>query len=438
MNPPIATRNFARSAIIACWFSVFVLPLTAQEWTRFRGPNGSGISTTKTIPTKITESDLNWKSELPGSGHSSPVLWGERIFVTSAGDKPGGISILCLSAKEGKTMWRRDFPLLPFVKHAYNSFASSTPTVDAERVYVAWNEPDHYFLTALDYQGKEIWQRDFGPYVSQHGCGASPILCDDKVILTDFQDDPEFVEGPMPDPRTGKSSIIAVSARTGVTVWRTPRRSTVVAYSTPCLFEPSVGPRALICNSQSHGISAFDPVNGNVLWEYEHVFNQRSVSSPVVVGDLILGSCGSGAGGNVLSAINARSAGPGHKPELAYQIKRSAPYVPTSVAQGNFVWLWSDGGILSCSIAATGEILYQERVGGNFFGSPVWVDGRLFCVSKTGDLVIVEASDKFKLLHRYELKEACESTPAVALGRLFIHTERHLWSFGGEKSPAAP
>src|SRR2546428_13794364 len=254
MNLPIAVQKVSCAATMAVSLLVIVLPLRAQEWTRFRGPNGSGISPAKTIPTKIGDADLNWKSELPGSGHSSPVLWGERIFLTCTGDKSGGISILCLNAKDGKALWKRGFPLSPFVKHANNSFASSTPTVDAERVYVAWNEPDHYFLTALDHQGKVSWQRDFGPYVSQHGCGASPILCDDKVILTDFQDDPDFVEGPMPDPRTGKSSVIAVAAKTGATVWQNPRRSTVVAYSTPCLFEPPGGQRALICNSQSHGI----------------------------------------------------------------------------------------------------------------------------------------------------------------------------------------
>src|SRR6266480_189390 len=122
----------------------------AQEWSRFRGPNGSGISHAKTIPTKITAADVNWKVELPGSGHSSPVLWGGRIFLTSTGDKSGGISALCLDANDGRLLWREDFSLTPFARHQFNSFASSTPAVDAERVYFIWNEPDHYMLTALN------------------------------------------------------------------------------------------------------------------------------------------------------------------------------------------------------------------------------------------------------------------------------------------------
>jgi len=416
---------------------VLTLNLSAQEWTRFRGPNGTGIGHAKRIPEKITDADLNWKIALPGSGHSSPVLWGGRIFVTCTGDRSGGLSVLCLSANDGKVEWKRDFALMPFSRHQFNSYASSTPAVDSDRVYVVWNEPDHYFLTALDHKGNTVWQRDFGLFVSQHGCGTSPIVCDDKVLLADFQDDQKFVEGPTPDTRTGQSSIVAVDRRTGKTVWQTPRRSTVVAYSTPCIYE-SKASHALVFNSQSHGISALDPNSGKVLWEYAEAFDKRSISSPLIAGDLILGSCGNGGGGNFLTAIKPGDAAIGRKPELAYRIRKSMPYVPTGIVMREFIWLWSDGGIVTCLNAPTGEIRYQERVGGNFFGSPVWVDGRLFCVSTSGELVVVEASDKFKVLGRYPLNELCRSSPAVTDSRLFIRTERHLWSFGGPKDALAP
>src|SRR5437879_29804 len=121
------------------WRTIFLLLFVAacamdsrgQEWTRFRGPNGTGISHAKTIPTKISDRDINWKTELPGSGHSSPVLWGERIYLTSTGDKAGGIFVLCFESKTGHLLWRRDFSLTPFSRHQFNSFASSTPAVDA-------------------------------------------------------------------------------------------------------------------------------------------------------------------------------------------------------------------------------------------------------------------------------------------------------------------
>src|SRR5205823_2447634 len=179
---------------IAIVVTACALNCVAQEWTRFRGSNGTGIGRAKTIPTKISDADINWKVELPGTGHSAPVLWGDRIFLTSTGDKSGGLYVLCLNAKEGQLLWRRDFSLTPFPRHEFNSFAASTPTVDAERVYVVWNEPEHYLLTALDHDGKTVWQRDFGPFVSQHGSGISPIVVEDKVILGNEQDDVKFVK----------------------------------------------------------------------------------------------------------------------------------------------------------------------------------------------------------------------------------------------------
>jgi outer membrane protein assembly factor BamB len=404
----------------------------AQEWTRFRGPNGAGISRAKTVPTKISDGDINWKIELPGSGHSSPVLWGERIFLTSTGDKAGGLSVLCIDASDGQVVWNRDFSLAPFARHQFNSFASATPAVDAERVYVVWNEPEHLMLTALDHSGKKIWQRDFGPFVSQHGCGSSPLIYKDKVILVNEQDDRKFVKG---STNSGKSFIVAVDAKNGKTLWETPRRSAVVSYSTPCVYEPKDDKPALIFNSQAHGIYALDPNSGKVVWEYDQAFDKRTVSSPVIAGDLILGSCGSGGGGNVITAIKP---GDGHsrKAELAYQMKQSAPYVPTGVAMGDLAWLWSDSGILTCLHTPSGAIRYQERIGGNYFGSPVLVDGRVFCVSTAGEVVVVEASDKFKVLHRFPLRELCHSTPAVALGRMFVRTEKHLFSIGGDSSTA--
>jgi outer membrane protein assembly factor BamB len=407
--------------------------LDAQEWTRFRGPNGAGISQAKTVPTKISDADINWKIELPGTGHSSPVLWGEQIFVTTTGDNSGGLSVLCLSAKDGALQWRKDFPLTPFSRHKFNSFASATPAVDADRLYVVWNEPEHYMLVALDHKGKQIWERDFGPFVSQHGCGISPVVYKGKVILGNEQDDAKQVPK---GTRSGDSFIVAVDARTGSTVWQTPRTSAVVAYSTPCVYEPKNDKASLIFNSQAHGIYAVDPDNGKVLWEYDKAFDKRSVSSPIVAGDIVYGSCGSGGGGNFVTAVKAGN-GKDRKPELAYQLKKSAPYVPTGVAVGDLLWLWSDGGILTCLHAPTGEIRYQERVGGNFFGSPVWVDGRLFCISTSGEIVVVEASDKFNVLHRFALNETCHTTPAVALGRLFVRTEKHLLSIGGSKESAA-
>jgi outer membrane protein assembly factor BamB len=403
---------------------------SAQEWTRFRGPNGTGISHAKTIPAKINETDINWKMKLPGSGHSSPVLWGGKIFLTTTGDKAGGISVLCIAAKDGKLIWKKDFSLTPFARHQFNSFASSTPTVDGDRVYVAWNEPEHFMLSALDHDGSTVWQCDFGPFVSQHGCGISPIIYDGKVILGNEQDDMKFVKE---QTRSGKSFVVAVDAKTGKTIWQTPRNSAVVAYATPVVYQPRNGKPALVFDSQGQGVYALEPDTGKVRWDFEKAFDKRCVSSPLIGDDVIIGTCGTGGGGSYAVAIKPGDVTSSGSAELAWQLKKSAPYVVTGIALGRRAWLWSDAGILTCLDSATGNVRYQERIGGNFFGSPVWVNGRLYCVSTTGELVVVEASDEFKVLSRFALNEVCHSTPAVALGRMFIRTEKHLWSIGGPR-----
>ena len=400
---------------------------SAQEWSRFRGPNGTGISEAKIIPVKISETDINWKIELPGSGHSSPVLWGERVFLTATDGAKGGISVLCFDAKTGKQLWKSEHTLPTSHRHKFNSYASSTPAVDKDKVYVLWDDPEHFVLTALDHQGKKVWQRDLGTYVSQHGCGGSPIVLDGKVIVCNEQENKEQAKS----AADGVSSLVAVDAKTGEIAWQTSRTTETAAYSTPAVYTPKGGKAQLVFNSQAHGISGVDPATGKVLWQYEKAFDKRSCSSPLIAGDLILGSCGSGGGGNYVVAVRPGQPDKRTDAELVYEMKKSAPYVPTGIVKDGFVWLWSDGGILTCLRASTGEVRYQERVGGNFFGSPVWVDGRLYCISTAGELVVVEASDKFNVLHRFALKELCHTTPAVAGGRMFIRTEKHLLSIGG-------
>lgn len=390
----------------------------AQEWTRFRGPNGTGLSDAKTIPAEWRAEDFNWKVSLPGSGHSSPVIFEEKIFLTSTDEAAGKIIALCVKAADGSILWQREFPFAPFQKHKFNSFASATPAVDAERVYFSWSTPARYTVLALDHAGKQVWERDIGPFVSQHGSGASPIVFEDKLIL--------------PNEQEGQSFLVAFDRRTGQTRWQSSRRTSSTTYSTPCVYQPKGQKPLLIFNSQAHGISAVDPQSGNLVWEYAKAFDKRSVSSPLIAGNIIFGSCGSGGGGHYVVAVRAPNAATDKQPELAYELRRAAPYVPTGVVHGDLVFLWNDGGIVTCLHAPSGDVRWQERVGGNFFGSPVLVDGRVFCVSTSGEVVVIEASDRFHVVARNALEETTHATPAVAGGRMYIRTLTRLISVGGK------
>jgi outer membrane protein assembly factor BamB len=392
----------------------------AQDWTRFRGPNGTGVSEATTVPAQWAEKDINWRVELPGIGHSSPVLWGDRIFLTSAFEDTAIRLVLCLNAGDGQILWQRKYPSSMHTKHKFNSFASSTPCVDAEHVYCCWSTPEEYTLVALNHDGNEIWRKNLGPYVSQHSCGVSPVVYDDLVVLGNDQGD---------ENHQGTSSLLAVDRHTGELRWKLDRRTATVAYSTPCVYQPQDGEAELIFNSESHGITSVDPTSGRVNWEI-NVFKKRSVSSPVIAAGLIFGSCGSGGGGNYVVAVRPPS-DKSSSPEIAYKVETSAPYVPTPVALGNLLFLWSDNGIVSCIRAGTGETVWQKRVGGNYHGSPVCAGRRLYCLREDGEVTVVAADEKYELLGRNPLGEESRSTPAVADGRMYLRTCSHLVSVGG-------
>lgn len=409
----------------------FSVPAAAQEWSRFRGPNGSGQSEAK-IPAQWTERDVNWKVTLPGSGHSSPVLWGEKIFLTSADPAAGQRYVLCLSTADGHEIWRKPYPFDKHHVHEQNSYATSTPAADADRVYVVWANPTQCTLYALSHDGRELWHADLGSFTSQHGFAASPIIYKDLVVIGDEQDGPNPESGgnPATAKLDGKSALWAFDRETGEQRWKVPRKSTIVAYATPCVYEPEGGKPQLIFDSRSHGMSGIDPANGKVLWEMP-LFDQRPVGSPILMGRLVLGTCGVGSGNNSLVAVDPD--GSGHKPQVAYKIDRSAaPYVPTPVAKGDLVFLWTDRGIITCIDGAKGKVVWTQHQGGTFSSSPVRAGDKIFCTSVEGEMLVIAASDKFELLATNSLNETCRSTPAIAGGRMYVRTASHLMSVGGK------
>jgi outer membrane protein assembly factor BamB len=367
-----------------------------------------------------TESDYLFNTVLPGVGHSSPVIYQDKVFLQSADPKSATQFVLCLNADTGEILWRKEFPIASYRIHTRNSFASATPAVDERHVYVGWATPEESTLAAFDHQGTEIWRQTFGPYVSQHGFGASPVMYQDMVILCLQQEKPQ-----QDDPRTETSSIVAVDRFTGKKIWQTMRMTENTSYSVPCILSRPNQLDELICCSTVDGIFSLNPRTGQMNWSCE-VFSMRTVSSPVISAGLIFGSTGSGAGGNYVVALK-----PGPDPQVAYEVKRNAPYVPTPVAYQDLIFLWFDKGIVTCLDAATGHQHWQERVGGNYSGSPVVVGGNVYCISDEGNVVVLAANSRFKKLGQVSLGEESRSTPAIAHGRMYLRTYSHLICVGG-------
>lgn len=396
----------------------------ADEWTRFRGPNGDGQSDCPSIPGTWTESDYNWKVKLPGIGHSSPVVWKDRIYLLSADPESGTRYVVCVAAANGSIVWTKEFEGVPHHLHRFNSYASCTPAVDADHIYVAWSDPEHTLLKALDHAGEEVWSVDMGPWVSQHGYGTSPMLVDDLVIVSKYDENPKRPDGGTP----GESFVLAVDRLTGKERWRTPRATDTTSYSVPCIRELENGQKELISCSTAEGIFALDPKTGEQKWNLK-VFTMRTVSSPVLTSGLVIGSTGSGGGGNYVVAVK-----PGEEPKEVWRVKTQAPYVPTTVAYKDMLFLWFEGGIVTCVDAATGNVHWKQRIGGNFHGSPVRVADKIYCISEAGEVVVLAADKTYQLIGKMQLGEDSRSTPAISGGRMYLRTYSHLFSIGGKST----
>jgi len=419
----------------------------AQHWPRFRGPNGQGISQTKGIPAKWSQTDYAWKTDLRGTGHSSPIVWNNVVFVTSADPASAGASaetsenaaqgiVQALNIVDGTELWHKRYELSTYKMNRDNTYATATPAVDDEHVYVLWPTANQTIIAALDHSGNEIWKRTFQGTSNQHGPGSSPVVCDDPstqlrtgiVVFT--------IEHEQADPpRQAQSLWIAVDRKSGQTRWELPRNTSAkTSYSTPCLYQPVGGKPQLIFTSLAHGISAVDPSSGKVVWEAGSALISRVVSSPVIADDpstplrasLIIAACGDAGAGKRLIAVKPNPDAP--QPTEVYKIDESAmPYVPTSLAKDGLLFTFHDRGEVSCLRSATGELLWRQKPTGRIYGSPVWVDGKLYCINLAGDVVVVRASDKYELLAINPLGEKSGATPAVGAGRMLLRTYSKLF-----------
>lgn len=397
----------------------------AGAWNRFRGPNGSGLGEARGLPSTWTDADYRWTVELPGRGISSPVVWGDRLFVTAADETKLVRSLLCYSVRDGKLLWSQGVPFTKEKKHQLNSFATNTPTVDAERVYTVWQSREAAQVVAYDHDGKISWTGELPPYKSGHGGGISPVVVDGVVALNYNQE--------------GDSALIGLDAATGRERWKIARKSGKANYSTPCVFTDAKGRNLLIFTAWLHGISAVDPTTGTIVWEKADLFEpddgeaKRSIGSPFTDGKMIYGNCGFVGGKKLLAALKPDVADAAREPTVAFRIERNVNHMPTALVHGDLLFLWSDGGIVVCVSADKGKTLWQERIGGNFSGSPVCVDGKLYAVSEDGEMVVLAASKDFQELGRVKLSEGSSSTPAVADGTLYFRTFSKLYALGPKK-----
>ena len=385
----------------------------AKYWSRWRGPSGQGLVADGgyTDSWSATENIL-WRRPVPGRGNSSPIVWRDRIVLTTAYDNGRRVSVLGFQQADGRQLWETFVPSgRTGSSHYKNGFASATPATDGERIYASFGGRG---LVAVDLNGAIVWQRDIGPMEAYHGTAGSPLVHRDRVIL--YQD--SFSD----------SFIAAFDARTGRTLWRTSRNANV-GWGTPVAIRVADHDE-IIVNSQRM-VVAYDPDTGRELWRCGGS-NDEVIPTPVVGHGLVF--CSSGRAGPTL-AIRPGGRGDVTQSHLVWSSPRGSPFVPSPLVYGEHLYMVNDmASIATCLDAVTGRTVWQGRIGvaqrEGFSASPVAVDGKVFFTNDEGETFVLRAGPKFELLHVNRIGEATLASPALVDGRWYVRTDRSLVCIG--------
>ncbi len=434
-------KRLAAAVLIIASFSLAY----AENWPSWRGLGGLGVSSEKGIPAKWDlPKSIKWKVEVPGLGHSSPIVWGDRIFVTTAVNsdpaeggwqkgfpqsdrKPDASEIswkvLCFDKAAGNLLWERTAiarrPLN--ARHLKNSYASQSPVTDGAYVFAFFGDQGLY---CYDFQGNLVWSRNLGAFKMRNnwGMGSSPVLYKNFVIQTC-------------DQEAGGSFIIALDKKTGEIAWKTQREE-LSSWSTPYVYDKGAHPELIV--NATRAIRSYDPENGKLLWECRGPATSITTPTPTFANGLIIVSSGfimdpirpitafrPGAAGDI-----TLKEGETASDAIVWRQQAAAPYIPSPVAYGGRIYVVLDQGFISCYDATTGKEIYgRTRIdaGAAFSASPVAMDGMIFCSSEDGDVYVIKAGDQYELLAKNSLGESIMASPAVSGGNMFIRSIGHLF-----------
>lgn len=411
----------------------------AENWPCWRGPRGDGTSLETNLPMQWdgeSGGNIVWKVPVAGNGHASPIVWEDRIFLVTCLTESKERVLLCLDRDTGKTLWQRTVVTAPLeTKHALNSYASGTPATDGKLVYVTFLEvdgstipapnvgrprpitPGVMVVAAYDFEGNRKWLVRPGGFISAHGYCSSPVLYQDFVIVNGDHD--------------GDSYIVALSRETGETVWKVPREHGIRSYVTPIIRD--VSGRTQMVLSGSKCIVSFNPENGSRYWTVDGP-TEQFVASMVFDGKRFYMAAGFPT--YHVMAIEPDGTGNVTDTHVAWHVTDAKCYVPSPVVVGGYLLVADDRGTANCFDAATGERLWQERLGKHFSTSLITVGGLVYFTADDGVTKIVRPGAKLEVLAENKLGEYCYASPAIADGRLYLRGEMNLYCIGGVAAAA--
>lgn len=430
----MSLSTVARALTVGCLLLVHSAASAAEpvqeNWPNWRGPRGDGTSLEANVPTKWngeTGENIAWKVEVPGSGHSSPIVHGEHIFLLSclpaSAEKPiASRVLLAFDRATGKQRW-----MTPIVdaelekKHALNSFASGTPATDGKTVFLSLLDPDfssdqattpgEMVVAAADYSGKILWTKRPGRFSSTHGFCSSPVLFGDLVIINGDHD--------------GDAYIVALNKETGEQVWKTSREHRTRSYVTPIVREIDGQWQMILSGSKC--VASYDPATGKQLWQMEGP-TEQFVASPVYDGKYVYLTAGFPE--RHILAIEPRAKGAIGDEKIIWRTTKAAGYVPSPVLASGFLLVAADNGTASCYAAQSGELQWTERMGKHYSPSLVSANGLAYLLADDGIMKIVKPGKTLEVIAENQLGEYVYSSPAISQGQLLIRGEKHLFAIG--------
>ncbi len=392
-------------------------PAPAEDWPGWRGPRGDGSSVEKQVPVNwdAPKGDgVAWTTEIPGEGHSSPIVLGKRIYVTSALTATEERLLLCLDRDSGRELWRQTVLTSPLErKHKENSFASSTPATDGQRVFVTFLDGLDAVVAAYDLAGKQLWLARPGQFTSQHGFSSSPVVFEDKVIVNGDHD--------------GDAWIAALARSDGHTLWKIDRENKTRSYCTPIIRELAGHTQMILSGSKC--VASYDPHNGQRHWIIDGPTEQFVASIVYNPKHDMLFMTGGFPAHHILG-IKPDGQGNVTESKIVWRTTKGVSYVPSPISEGDYFVVVSDGGIASCFDAATGELYWQERVGPHAHSSIVSANGLVYITTDDGGTTVIKPGKTYEKIAQNALGEPTSSSPAISDGHLFLRGSKHLYSFG--------
>ncbi|MGE5609751.1 MAG: PQQ-binding-like beta-propeller repeat protein [Bacillota bacterium] len=387
----------------------------AENWPAWRGPRGDGTSLETSAPTHWSATqNVVWKTAIPGAGHSSPIVWGDRVFVTSAIAESRERVLLCLDRNTGKVLWQRTVLIAPLeAKQIENSYASGTPVTDGQKVYVAFLEVKQVVMAAYDFSGKQIWLVRTGLFQNDHGFSSSPIIYEDKVILSAQSKQGNF--------------LVAVSRSDGHTIWKSQLENPSNSFGQPLVRTLAGRPQLILCGNKA--VTSFDPKDGSRIWFTTNV-SSDFVITPVFNEQAGLLLCSSSWPKKELQAIKPDGQGNVTQTHIVWRNQPGAPYVPSPIAVGGYFLSISEArNETYCFDAASGKILWHMPFG-HSHASPVAVGDLVYFLSDSGGMSVIKVGEKYELVATNELGEQCYASPAISGGQIFLRSFQNLFCIG--------